>query len=158
MKIYNIVIIGVGQIGSRHLQALKKLDFDVNVEVVGRSYDSLEISKSRYDELPKNNHIKSINYYNSMDLLSENIDIAIIATNSDVRKDIVYKLVMTKNVNNIILEKVTFPSTDDFIPILSLLKEKSIQSWVNCQQRTYEHYMNIKKSLILLKRISSMNI
>ena len=124
MKVFNIAIIGIGQIGSRHLQSLKKSKLNINIEAVSRSEESLEIAKSRYNELPNNQYIKQIKYYKNINSLSNNIDIIIVATNSDVRKEIVEELVNTKKIRFFILEKVTFPSNNDFINILKLFKDK----------------------------------
>lgn len=154
MKELNIVIVGAGQLGSRHLQSLKKLEINVNIEVLGRTTQSLDIAKHRYNSVPPNNYIKCVKYYTDMNLLSNNIDIAIISTNSDIRKEIIENLVHAKNVKYLILEKVTFPSSNDFIEILSLLKSKKIKAWVNCPHRIYEHNMYLKQSLKTEKNIT----
>lgn len=43
----NIAIIGAGQLGSRHLQALAQVNADVILHIVDPSEQSLEVSKQR---------------------------------------------------------------------------------------------------------------
>jgi len=153
MKVYNIAIIGVGNFGSRHLQALKKLQINVNIEVVGKSAQSIKSAQVRYDELPNNHCINQIKYHNKIESLSNNLDIVIVSTNSDVRKNIVKQLVYTKKIRYFILEKVAFTSNNDFKEILKLLKTNQIKAWVNCPHRTLEHHKHIKS---LLKKESNI--
>ena len=52
---YNNLVVGAGQIGSRHLQAILKLDIKQTIYILDPSTNSLEISKERANEIP-NNH------------------------------------------------------------------------------------------------------
>ena len=50
MTITNIAIIGAGQLGSRHLQGLKKAQLPMNIFVLDASEESLTICEQRYNE------------------------------------------------------------------------------------------------------------
>ena len=52
-KIYNIALIGAGNIGSRHLQALAKSKLKLNLFIIDTNNKSLTLSKSRYELLNK---------------------------------------------------------------------------------------------------------
>ena len=66
MKI--ICIIGSGQLGSRHLQALKTIGTKLNIFIVDPSNESLDIAKERYDTIdPKNIH--ELLYLNNIESL-----------------------------------------------------------------------------------------
>ena len=45
MKTYHILLIGAGQIGSRHLQALGLSDLPINISVVDTTQTSLLLAK-----------------------------------------------------------------------------------------------------------------
>ena len=45
-----IVVIGAGQLGSRHLQALSKVNFKTTIEVVDPFESSLVVAKGRFNE------------------------------------------------------------------------------------------------------------
>ena len=76
----NIAIIGAGNLGSRHLQALALIDFPINIDVTDLSKESLKTAKKRWEEMPANDLIKQIQFVNSIDELSANLDVVIIAT------------------------------------------------------------------------------
>ena len=99
----NIVLVGCGGIGSRHLQGLSQIKREVNISVVDPSNESIKIAQSRYNEMPKNQFIKSINFYESLEKINFDIDLAIIATNSDERKGIIIELFSRANVKYLIL-------------------------------------------------------
>lgn len=149
-----IVLIGAGQLGSRHLQALAKLDFSVNIQIVDPFAASLENAKIRFEEMPLNLNIKSINYFSSINKISKSIDLAIIATNANVRATVVTDLLEVCEVKNLILEKVLFQKPNDYKSIDELLKRKNVKTWVNHPFRTYPFYKNLKELLSGSKQIS----
>lgn len=53
----NIVVIGAGQLGSRHLQALSKVNFQTRIEVVAPFADALEVAWARFNEISSNSKI-----------------------------------------------------------------------------------------------------
>jgi len=140
-----IAIIGAGQIGSRHLQALAKIDVPVYLQVVDKNETSLGISEQRYLEVPSNPNIMRIDFLSDISELHKNIDLCIIATNADVRFVIMKDILRGNEIKNVILEKVTFQCKEQFEEIKSLLKEQNVHCWVNCPRRTYPIYKQIKK-------------
>ena len=50
----NIALIGCGQLGSRHLQALAFVKHKVKIQVVDSSSDSLKIAEIRFKEVSQN--------------------------------------------------------------------------------------------------------
>ena len=111
MNTKNIAIVGGGQLGSRHLQALKSVDADLRISVSDPSNESLNICKERFDSIPANKFVQNIKY---LDKLPENtdIDIAIIATSSNVRSHVIKNLIYRNNVKNLIIEKLLFQKFD----------------------------------------------
>ena len=141
---YKIVIIGAGQLGSRHLQALLKIKLPVAIEVMDSYQVSLDNAKSKAAEIQENFNIKSVKYVLSLDELSKDIDICIVATTANVRSDVVKHLIAKSKVKNLILEKVLFQKIEDYQPIANLLKINAINCWVNCPRRLFPIYQHIK--------------
>lgn len=137
----NICLIGCGGVGRRHLEAILKVKYDINIEVVEPNIESI---KSTKELLPDFN-----NYFNKIDDVSDNIDICLIATTANVRKKVILELVSKKTVKFMILEKVVFQNEDDFDEIIKLFKEKNIKSWVNCHLRTQPIYKEVKRCSIV---------
>ena len=151
---YKIAIIGAGQIGSRHLQALAQIKLSSSIEAVGRSPQSLRTAKRRFKQVHGKGNIKNVSFFNSISALSESIDVGVIATNSDVRRKVVEELILNKKVKYLILEKVVFQSNKDFWEIITLLNKHKIKAWVNCPRRMFPFYKEIKESFKDDKKIS----
>lgn len=141
---YNIAIIGAGQLGSRHLQGLAKIDIPVIIEVVDQSQEQLDLSYKRFNEIPRNTNVHGIKFVKSINDIASDIDLCIISTASDIRSLVTLDLVNNKNVENIIFEKVLFQSLSDYDIIQNLLNSKNIKAWVNCSRRLNPVYKEIK--------------
>jgi predicted dehydrogenase len=143
-------IIGAGQIGSRHLQALCHLEKPTRVDLVDPSDESLHTARDRYEEaISSSKQDTKLYCHHSLDGLPAALDIVIIATNSAVRKKIIKDVIEKYFVKNFILEKVLFQSKDQFVEVDTLLKESSIPTWVNCWMRTTDLFKQIKSALNL---------
>lgn len=141
----NICIIGAGNIGSRHLQALKNIKIPLVVSVVDPSTDSLNLARERYESFPNpvnSNH--KLDFYQKIEVLPNRIDLAIIATNSDVRRRVCEKLLKHSSVKFMILEKLLFQKKQDYIFVQKLLKSKKCKAFVNCSMRTMPFYFKLK--------------
>lgn len=139
----NIIIIGAGQIGSRHLQALRAIKTPLDISVVDTSQASLDIARQRYDEMPQGTVRHTLNFVNEFP--PKDIDIAIISTSSNTRREATEKLLEKNKVKFIIFEKLLFQKIDDFSVIKKLLKKHKTRAWVNCSMRIMPFYGKIKE-------------
>ncbi|WP_421945859.1 Gfo/Idh/MocA family oxidoreductase [Pedobacter sp.] len=136
------LIIGAGQLGSRHLQALLRLELDQEIYILDSSVDSLKVAQTRAQEIP-NQHIT--HFITDWAELPVEFDLVIVATGANARSFIVKKLMDNYDVKNLILEKVLFQDLVSYEEIRSLLLEKGTPTWVNHPRRMFPHYQNIKK-------------
>lgn len=150
----NIAVIGAGQLGSRHLQSLAKLNLPARIEVVDTFAASLEIAKARFEEMPANANIQEIRYLSSIHELSKSIDFVVIATNADVRAGVVRELLAACDVKNILLEKVLFQKEADYAEFVEVFASKNIQVWVNHPRRQFPYYHELKHALAGATQIS----
>jgi hypothetical protein len=138
----NCVIIGAGQLGSRHLQGLLSFQLEVlQIFMVDPSNDALETAKLRAQEIP---NFHKITFLKEMTPLPSKIDFAVIATNSNVRLQVLEELTLTREVEFLVLEKVLFPEISQYESALELVKKKSIHCWVNHARRMFDDYHNIQ--------------
>ena len=148
--ISRILVVGAGQLGSRHLQGLAKINLPIEITVIDPSEESLKVSRQRFEEVA--GFMGSIIY--STKLPSEALfDIAIISTNSNVRKGVIENVVLNNKVKYFILEKFLFQKRDDYFDIEKLLISNNIRAWVNCSRRMFPFYQEIKDSLDNQKHI-----
>lgn len=145
MKKYNIILIGAGQLGSRHLQAIKKVNVPLYIQVVDPSVISLENAKKRYAEINQVKTKHEIVYLQKMPKQNINIDLAIISTNSDIRRQVTENLIKNFKVKNLILEKLLFQKEQDYFYVQKLLEKNKCRAWVDCSMRSMPFCSSLKK-------------
>jgi|TARA_B110000902_G_scaffold263044_1_gene341292 predicted dehydrogenase len=147
-----IVLVGAGQIGSRHLQALANIKNLCSITVVDPNPDSLDRARNRLLEVSNSS---SNVFFTSEMPVGESFDLAIIATSADVRLAAFEWLLKQNNLKNVIFEKVLFQSAAQIQQCTELLEMHAIQAWVNCPRRAYPSYKQLK-SLIKEDPLVSM--
>lgn len=141
---YNVVVIGVGALGIRHFQALLQCKEPIKLYVVDNSDSSLAKAKEMLDAHVEKS-IENVVMTKSLTDLPESIDVAIIATSSNVRAQIISDLVLEKKVRFLVLEKVLFQKISDYHAIGNLLSEHNVKAWVNCPRRMMSGHKKIRE-------------
>jgi hypothetical protein len=140
-----IIIAGAGQIGSRHLQGLLLSRHDMEIEIAEPLEANRKLAMEKALQVVKYGE-KKITFVNSADLLSsEPADLAIIATNSDVRAEVVSMVLSRTSVKYLILEKVVYQSVREFDSQIGLIEKAGTMAWVNCPRRVYPFYLRLKE-------------
>jgi len=139
-----ITLIGCGNVGSRHLQALAKLPFDIDVKIVEPSKDAQDLAKKRLNEVQKKDTNNKFSWYESIKELDDSSDIAIVATTSIERVKILNEL-LELGENKFLIEKVVCQSTNEYDGLLAKMKHFKAKGWVNTNLRCFESWQNIKK-------------
>ena len=140
----NLLIIGAGQLGSRHLQSLKKLSRDASIQVVEPNPASVARSRDRYAELPDNPRIASLEFVSSVGDVRGDIDLCIVATGADVRFGLTKQLIEKTGVRNILFEKVLFQRLEHYEAMRDLLDHGGVKAWVDCSMRYFPVYREIQ--------------
>jgi len=149
-KEIKVLIIGSGQIGSRHLQGFLKSNHKLSITMVDPNVKSLQNSKFRAKEIKCGNPNSTV-HYKQKTPKNEKFKICIISTNADVRAEVAKSLLTNCLIENLIFEKILFQLDSDYRLVSKLLKKNQTSAWVNCNKRMVPFYKNIKKSLDLKK-------
>lgn len=147
-----ILIIGAGQIGSRHLQALAQLDANYEITVFDVSEQGLALSKERLLEVESNG---AIIHFTTRHPDNCKFDLAIIATGAATRLSALKALTDNNEVKSIVFEKVLFQSVAQIQNAKHILRQKEIAAWVNCPRRMMPCYREIRDKL---KATSPINV
>lgn len=141
-----IALLGLGEIGSRHLQALTAISNSTDLYCVDPSLNSTNLARSRISQIVK---AKDLNlfFHDSIKELPSSLDLVIIATSSDIRLKVLKEIALKSDIKNILFEKVLFQKTNDLIEADSILKRNRIKSWVNCPRRLWPVYSEVKSLL-----------
>jgi hypothetical protein len=142
-----IAIIGAGQLGSRHLQALRALPAPVAVWVMDPSHEALQVARERYESFSATFPPHPATYSQDFNSAPEHVDLAIFASNSDDRAASVEALFRRSKVDACILEKILFHEHSAYSRIGNLLQNAGCRAWVNCTMRATLFYRSIKEDL-----------
>lgn len=145
--VYNILIVGAGQLGSRHLQSVKTTNLEVKIFVYDISSEALKMAEERYLQIPNNKNIKEIKFITSLEQSERHIDFAIIATGSKGRAKIISKVLSLCYVNYMLIEKVLFQSLEEYSTVQKLLAQNKVEAWVNCPRRMNDFYKELSGNL-----------
>jgi len=145
----NILLIGAGQIGSRHLQSLALLDIPLRIDVVDLSETSRNVAQARFEEIKNSNQQASLHYFESIALVENNTyDVALITTDSKPRRAILEELLPKVKIKYLVLEKFLFPRVEDYAVIGDLIDKHGIKAYVNTARRLYKHYQDISNFFV----------
>jgi len=149
----NIFLVGCGNIGSRHLQALVKLPFKVDIHIVEKSNKSKILAKNRLKQIKFNKKNFNFFWYNSVDQLIDTSDLVIISTLSQGRADLIISLLKNKN-KKFLIEKPVCQSKQEYVNLLSQMNLFNATGWINTNRRYFESYQKIKNDLCNCKFIN----
>ena len=141
----NIVLVGCGNIGSRHIQALTKLPFKITLHLVEPSLESQNLTKSRLDEISLDN-IDELVWHSSVEEPIPKSDLTIIATQSIGRADLIKNLLENGH-SRFLIEKIVCQSTEEYKSLNSKFQEFGAKGWINTNRRYMEPYRQLKDSI-----------
>ena len=120
------------------------MQFPIEINVIDTSLKSLNSAQVGLQEIKISKEVKSINYHQSITNLPKFLDYVVVATNSDIRLEVVRAVLSHSKVKYMLLEKVLFQRVVDYEQARSLLKLHNVSTWVNCPRRAYDIYHKVK--------------
>ena len=142
-----IIIIGTGNLGKRHIQAIANLE--INYELI--CHDISEESLSSVDGFIEENNLKLKNIKKETNLKNtlQEIDketIVIIASTAKGRKELLEETIK-KRPFAIITEKPVCQNDKNYLSVLELNKEYQVPIYVNFSRHTFPDYQKILNEL-----------
>jgi Oxidoreductase family, NAD-binding Rossmann fold len=134
-----VAVVGAGRLGSRHLQALSRLEGSVHLSVVDTLRSSLNGARARYGEVATDAS-PEVTYLDAVTALPAWLDVVIVATTADRRRAVVEELLAHAEVRFLVLEKVLFQTVEDHAAVGRLLAETATPTWVNHVRRMWPGY------------------
>jgi hypothetical protein len=147
-----IALIGCGNIGSRHLQALVKLPFSTEISIVEPNKSAQRIGVERLNQIKINKKKQNIFWYSSINELKNKFDVVIIATTAKDRVKMINRLLKMGN-TRFLIEKIVCQSLSEYNILLKNIKKNHAKGWVNTNMPYFKAYQNIKKYFKNSKRI-----
>ncbi len=136
------ILVGSGQLGSRHLQGVLKNPSITEVWVIDEWKSSLELAYQRSSEVP---HHAIIHFQDGFSNLPEEVDVCIISGTANVRMDHIKSILKKVKVRFLVLEKILFNSSADFEESKSLFSRyPDMKIWVNHPRRMFKFYQLVE--------------
>ena len=120
---HTLLLIGAGNIGRRHLQGILLANNQLEIFVVEPHLPNHDLINQAVTEAGglRQHQLK---IFSSLDEIEKtDFEIVIIATNADVRKNVLLDFLSKKTVTYLVLEKVLFQTLDDYKTVGKLLYE-----------------------------------
>ena len=141
-----IALVGCGNIGSRTLQALAKLERPATIYAIDPVAAALARARERVAELGAAARARVV-YAESVAALPEAIDLALVATCADTRRSTVEALLGRTRVRYLVLEKFLFQRAADYAAVGARLAAAGTRCWVNLVRRAWPGYLALRERL-----------
>ena len=145
-----ILLVGAGQIGSRHLQGMAMLNqiakTAAEIFVLDPSTSSLKVAEERFQAMKSGQELPPVHFESDIAKLKNvgPFDVAIVATDARIRRSATENIFAHLQIKNLILEKILFQKKSDYAEIQKLLTSKQVRTWVNCPMRIWPGYKTLK--------------
>ncbi|MDA9650991.1 Gfo/Idh/MocA family oxidoreductase [Candidatus Pelagibacter sp.] len=148
----NVVIIGCGNIGSRHFQSFSLLNEKSNIFLIDPSSEKINNAIKIYNT-QKSKKLNSIERVHKIENINKKIDLLIIATTSSVRIDLIKKFFRNNKTKYVILEKFLFQKEEDYFLAEKIFTEHKARVWVNQPLCYQDCFKEIKHFFLKSKKI-----
>jgi hypothetical protein len=146
MSSADYAIVGVGQLGSRHLQSLAGFGRARRIFIVDPSEESLQRAKERYDAVRlEDSPPQELIALKDISGLPQDIEFIVLANSANTRLDAITRIAAQSQVKNWLLEKILFQRLADYEKARAIFGANVGRVWVNCAQRYWAFFREIKQ-------------
>jgi len=142
----HVLIIGCGQLGSRHLQAVVSLPDVQSIDVFDPHPEGLHLGQTRVNEVA-DRKVQNIRWLSRLDDAKPNGDLCIVATRADVRCGLVCRAASEKGYHSFLIEKIVAQSVAEYIRLIEFSESLKLSIWVNCKTRAHWSHQRVKSRL-----------
>ncbi len=137
-----IILVGAGNIGSRHLQGLARLPDETEIHIVEPATEAQNLARARLNEITYDKFNHNFFWYNSLNDLKTESDLTIVATTSVGRVNLINRL-MEKGHSRFLIEKIVCQSQEEYNQLITKMRTFNAKGWVNTNRRYFKSYKNI---------------
>ena len=138
------VIVGCGNIGSRHLQSLLVSRYVQSIHVVEPIEAARALAQQRAAEV--GGHDKALTFGVDFDAMPDHVDVVVIATAAAERRTAFEAVLGRAHIANVVFEKFLFPRLADYAAVAQALEREGIAAWVNCPRRVWPSYQVVREA------------
>lgn len=140
-----VLLIGLGNIGFRHLQGLEPLSMQIALDGMDPSAAALDRAKSQWGDYTGSTG----RFDETLSSLDGEYQVAILATPADGRETLIERVLANRAVGAMVIEKIAFNARETFTRVASRLKAAGVQGVVNCPRRLWPRYRALAERIRL---------
>ena len=145
--IFDVLIIGVGNLGIRNIQGLLNLE-SVVIHALDSDINSIENAKEFIRLESKINHIDiKVFFYNNLSKIDFKIDLIIISTTANGRAQLISEVLLNVPAKYMLIEKVVAQTVEELYQINSNLQKSNIRAWINLPRRIMSSWQQLKDDI-----------
>lgn len=138
------LIVGVGELGSRHAQSLATLVELEELILVDLNPSSLELAAER---VASTGYTGRVTTFTRLQNSVGQIELAVVSTSSIQRLGSLESVLRNSKPNHVLLEKLLTPSETQLSELESIIANSDSKFWVNCPMPFFDHYRHIAETL-----------
>lgn len=142
-----ILLVGCGQLGSRHLQAVSTFRDIQEIHILDIDKNSHALGKSRLQEMKERNTAIRYQWFEDMPKESKRGDICIVATQARGRCELIKRIANELHYKKFLIEKIVTQSIEEYEDLISFCDKRDLKVWVNCKTRAYAIHQYFKSKL-----------
>ena len=143
----NVLLVGCGEIGSRHLQAIASLGEVNQVEIVDERVEAHQLGQERLKEISDLNPRITFRWLRAIEEATPVGSLCIIATQAKGRAALMKKISGMLEYNRFLVEKVVTQSVGEYEDLLQFSRARNVRAWVNCKTRASEFHVRARRLL-----------
>jgi len=144
---HRVLIVGCGQLGSRHLQAVAALSQVREIEVVDPRPEALALGRERLEDVPDRQPATRYRWCSSLEEATREGDLCILATQAQGRCQLLQDIAGQLGYRQFLLEKIVGQSIEELDQLLEFVQAREIAAWVNLKSRAYPIHQRIAQRL-----------
>ncbi len=142
----NILIVGCGQLGSRHLQAAASIEGIGRISVVDPHLEALALGQARLKEITASSGVK-VTWHTALEEVAQGVDLCILATQAPGRFALLQAIFSKTHCRQFLIEKIVAQSVGEYGQIMRLATAQQLAVWVNCKTRAYQVHRTIRSRI-----------
>lgn len=142
-----VLIVGCGQLGSRHLQAVAALPQVNEIEVVDPKPEALALGRERVEAIRDRSDARRVRWLSSLEEATPGGGLCIVATQAQGRCQLVRRIAEQIGYRVFLLEKIVGQSIAEIEGLDAFLSSRRCAAWVNFKTRAYPIHQRIRARL-----------
>ena len=143
----NVLLVGCGQLGSRHLQAIASLGDIARIDVFDTDPAGLVLGQARLKEVVDANPAVGVRWFTQLDRTAKDVDLCVVATQAKGRGRLIKDIVAHTGCRKFFIEKIVAQSMREYDDLMIFCAKSGVRVWVNCKARAYGAHQYVRSCL-----------